>query len=67
MDPELRQKLDTLEQKIDAAYTAAEKTRKYLMWAGIVSIALVVLPMIGLLFAIPAFISTYSEIGNLSL
>ncbi len=67
MDPELRQKLAILEQKIDAAYTAAEKTRKYLMWAGIISIALIVLPLIGLIFAIPSFIATYSQLGNLSL
>lgn len=58
MDPELQQRLTALEQKIDATFKAAEKTRKYLLWTMIASIAVIVLPLIGLLFAIPKFIGT---------
>jgi polyferredoxin len=64
-DQELREKLNALEAKVDAAYHAAEKTRKYLLWTGIVTLALFILPAIGLAFAIPQFISTYSAIGNI--
>jgi hypothetical protein len=64
-DQELRQKFDTLEQKIDATFRSAEKTRKYILWTIIITVALFVLPLIGLLFAIPSFVSTYSQIGGL--
>ncbi len=64
-DTELRQRLDALDKKINDAFVAADKTRKYMMWAGIISIALFVLPLIGLAFAIPSFISTYSQLGGI--
>ena len=65
MDDELRARLDTLEKKVDAAYTAADKARKYLFWTGVVTIALVVLPAIGLIFAIPSMVATYASMGDL--
>lgn len=49
-----------MEAKLDAIYTSTEKTRRYfhiVMW---VTIAMVVLPFIGLIFIIPAFISSYT-------
>jgi len=61
MDDELRARLDALEKKVDAAYLASEKVRKYLFWTGVVTIALVVLPAIGLVFVIPSFLSSYSS------
>lgn len=48
----------TLELKIDATYAAANKTRRYLLWTLIISVAVIVLPLIGLAFAIPAFMSS---------
>jgi hypothetical protein len=65
MEPELSARLAELEQKMDAMYASVEKLRKYFLWTGIISIALVVLPLIGLLFAIPSFLETYSQIGNI--
>jgi len=65
-DAELRQRLDALDKKIELAYAASEKVRKYLFWTGIVTIILVVLPAFGLIFAIPAFISSYSSIGDIN-
>lgn len=64
IDPELLAKLDEISAKADKAYVAAEKARKYLFWTGVVSIVVVVLPIIGLLFAIPQFINTYSSTLN---
>jgi len=64
-DAELRQRLDTLEKKIDEVYVSAEKTRKYFLGVIIVSVVALVLPLIGLLFAIPSFLSTYSDLGGL--
>jgi polyferredoxin len=64
-DPELRQKLESLEKKVDSIFASTEKTRKYFLWVLIVSVAVVVVPLIGLVFAIPSFISTYSSLGGL--
>lgn len=60
-EQELNQKLAAIEEKVDKIYASTEKTRKYFMWTLIISVALVVLPAIGLLFAIPTFISTMSS------
>jgi len=60
LDPELSARLDALEAKVDKAYRAAESARKYLFWTGVVTVALIVLPMIGLAFAIPQFMSSYT-------
>jgi hypothetical protein len=57
------QKLDEINRKIEAVYVSVEKTRKYFKWTMIITIALFVLPMIGLLFAIPSFMSNY--VGNI--
>ncbi|OYV63176.1 MAG: hypothetical protein B7X03_02955 [Parcubacteria group bacterium 21-58-10] len=59
LDPELLAKLDEISAKAEKAYQAAEKVRKYLFWTGVITIALIVLPLIGLVFAIPTFINNY--------
>lgn len=64
-DRELARRIDELEKKIDAVYVSAEKTRKYFLTIIIVSVVAFVLPLIGLLFAIPSFLSTYSSMGGL--
>ena len=61
MTPDLTARLDALEKKIDAVYVSAEKTRKYFLAVLIVTVVTFVLPLIGLLFAIPQFISMYSS------
>jgi len=66
IDPELSAKLDEIGAKADAAYRASEKVRKYLFWTGVVTVALIVIPAIGLVFAIPQFLNTYSQIGNIT-
>ena len=66
MDEEMRQRLLELEKKIDAVYISAEKTRKYFLTTTIITVALFVLPLIGLFFAIPTFMSTYSDLTNLT-
>ncbi len=57
------ERLAEFEAKIDAIYVSVEKTRKYFMWTLIISVALFVLPLIGLVFAIPAFMNNY--VGSL--
>ena len=57
------QKIEELSKKIDAIYASVEKTRKYFKWTMIITVALFVLPLIGLVFAIPSFMTNY--VGNL--
>jgi len=59
MDPDTTTRLTALESKIDAIYVSVEKTRKYFQWTMIITVVLFVLPLIGLIFAIPAFMSSY--------
>jgi len=61
------QRIAEMEKKIDAIYISVEKTRKYFLGVLIVTLIAFVLPLIGLLFAIPSFISTYSDLSNLGL
>ena len=70
MDPELqnlKKKIDEQAVKIDAIYKSVEKTRKYFLMIIWVTVIAVVLPLIGLMFMIPNFIDTYSNISNLGL
>ncbi len=64
LDPELSARLDAIAAKADAAYKAAESTRKYLFWTGVVTIVVIVLPIIGLAFVLPSFISSYTTTLN---
>lgn len=64
-DAELRQKLDALDAKIVDVYRSAEKTRKYFLAVIVVSVVAFALPLLGLLFAIPSFISSYGEVSEL--
>jgi len=60
IETELAQRLDTLEKKVDAIYVSAEKTRKYIWWTVVITVLVFVVPLIGLAFVIPSFISSYT-------
>ena len=62
---EVFKKLAELEQKVDAVYKSAEKTRRYFMWTLILSVVFLVLPLIALIFVIPQFLNAIG--GNLDL
>lgn len=64
VDPELAAKFDEISAKVDRAYQTSEKVRKYLFWTGVVTIVLVVLPAIGLIFALPQFVDSYTATLN---
>jgi uncharacterized protein YqhQ len=57
---EVIKKLAELEVKVDAEKKSAEKTRKYFLWTIIASVVVFVLPLIGLIFVIPYFLSSLS-------
>ncbi len=59
MDPNLESRLAALEEKMDKVFISSEKTRKYFLWTMYITLALFILPLIGLLFAIPSFMTNY--------
>ena len=56
---ELKKKLEEQAVKIDAIYKSVEKTRKYFLMIIWVTVIAVVVPIIGLAFALPAFMNNY--------
>ena len=63
MEQEILQKLGEMEKKLEESIKMVRQMRQYFFWALIISLAVVILPIIGLLFAIPSFISTYGNLG----
>mgnify|MGYP001270233644 CR=1 FL=1 len=63
MEQEILQKLEELNKKVEKSAKQIQQMKKYFLWTLIVSIAVVVLPLIGLMFMIPQFISLYSNLG----
>lgn len=62
MEEEIKKKFEEQEELLKKVYVSVEKTRKYFLWTFISSLVVFVLPLIGLLFAIPKFIKTYTSI-----
>lgn len=65
MDPGLDTRLSAIEDKLEKTYVSAEKTRKYLLFMLVVTIVAFVLPLVGLMFAIPTMLSSYSALLTL--
>jgi len=61
MNDEILKKLEEQDVKIEKIFVSVEKTRQYILWAVILTIVAAVLPLIGLLFAIPSFLGQYSS------
>jgi len=61
MEQEILKKLEEQDVKIEAIWKSVEKTRKYFLFTMISSIVMVVLPLIGLLIAIPFMLNTLSK------
>jgi hypothetical protein len=61
MDQDLQKKIDEQGVKIDAIYKSVEKTRKYFLMIIWITVIAVVLPLIGLMFVLPSFLSTYTS------
>ncbi|OGI21556.1 MAG: hypothetical protein A2808_00775 [Candidatus Moranbacteria bacterium RIFCSPHIGHO2_01_FULL_55_24] len=62
---EILKKLEEQERKLDAIYVSAEKTRKYFLYTLVLSLVFFLLPLLGLLFAIPFFLDTLTSLTTL--
>ena len=60
MDQEISNKFEVLEKKIDAIYSSVEKTRKYFLVTLVITVAMIVLPILGFIIVIPIFLSSLS-------
>ncbi|MFA6463509.1 MAG: hypothetical protein WCV55_00710 [Candidatus Paceibacterota bacterium] len=67
MEPNVIQKLEEQEKKIDQIYVSVEKTRKYFEWTLYITIALFVLPLIAMMFVLPSVMSVYTNPQSLGL
>ncbi|PIP69182.1 hypothetical protein CO033_02545 [Candidatus Nomurabacteria bacterium CG_4_9_14_0_2_um_filter_32_10] len=61
MDQELNKKIEEQGLKIDAIYESVEKTRKYFLMIIWITVLGVVLPLVGLAFVLPSFLSNYVD------
>ncbi len=66
-EQEILNKLAEQDRKIEEMSNYIKKVKKYIMIFVIVSIVAFVLPLIGILFAIPSFLDTYQNLSNLGI
>ncbi len=63
MNPdETLKKIEEIDQKLDEVYKSVNQMKNYFKWTLIITVLLIVLPIIGLLFAIPSYIDTLNTI-----
>lgn len=64
MEEEILKKIEDQEKKLDKIYISVEKTRKYFLSIMIMTVVFFVFPLIGLLFALPRIINSYTDMFN---
>lgn len=62
MEETIIAKIEELEKKTDVLLRSVEMMRKYFLWSLIASLVFFLLPLIGLLIAIPYFLSTFGDL-----
>lgn len=63
MEQDILNKLAEQDAKLDKIYKSSEQMRKYFLWTLIISVALIVIPLIGLIFVIPQYLNTLTSAG----
>jgi type II secretory pathway component PulF len=61
MDPKLQEQLDEQEIKINQILDRVTKAEKYLRYTFWITIVVFVIPLVLMVFAVPAIISSYTE------
>ena len=65
MEQELLTKLEEHSRKLEAIERSLAKIRSYFLWTFVITIAVFLLPVAGLIFVIPKFLNMYSSLGSL--
>lgn len=58
MNEDILKRLDEHDRKLNAIFQSSEKMRKYFLWTLIISVAVIVLPLIGMVFVLPSFFNS---------
>ena len=66
MEEDILKKIEEQEKKLDEIYRSVEKMRKYFLWTLVITVAVIILPLIGIVILLPQFLSLYGG-GNLGL
>lgn len=61
MEEDLLRKIELQDKKLNDIYQSVEKTRKYFLWTLLLTGVCFILPLIGLMIAIPQFLNIYSS------
>lgn len=61
------QKLDAQASEIAEAKKSLKRIQQYFFWTFVITVVVIVLPAIGLLFAIPMFLDSLSELQSFGL
>lgn len=56
----MQDRLNSIEQKVDATWRIARSARRLFIWSIIISLALVIIPFIGLLLVLPSFLRSFN-------
>ncbi len=64
MDQEISKKIEELSQKIEEVSKSLQQIKNYFKWTFIVTVIVIILPLIGLIFAIPKYLKMVSEITS---
>jgi len=55
-------RLAAIETKLDDVKRTVDRIYRIFFWTGVITVAAIILPLIGLMFAIPVIISNYSSL-----
>ena len=61
-DEKILKKLEEQDKKLEAIYISVEKTRRYFLWTLIITVAMIILPLIGILILLSRILDIYSNI-----
>ena len=65
MDQELEARLKAQDEKLEQIYVSVEKTRKYFLFTIVSTLVFFLVPVIGLMFAIPALLNSLSTTSQM--
>ena len=65
MDQELEARLKAQDEKLEQIYVSVEKTRKYFLFTMVSTLVFFLVPVIGLMFAIPALLNSLSTTSQM--
>ncbi len=64
---EIFKRIEEQGKKLEEIHQSVERMRKFFLWTLIITAAVIILPLIGLLLIIPQFLDIYTSGMNLSL